>query len=112
MRPGLAQYDVASLVFDPYIDLQPNEREELIAYYRDAQLRSGQDAGAHDFARILRLCAMQRLMQALGAYGYLGLVKRHKSFLGHIPAALKSLRAVVATIDGLAPLKSFLAGVA
>src|SRR6266853_6651202 len=33
MRPGLAQYDLASLLFDPYVDLLESERSELIAYY-------------------------------------------------------------------------------
>jgi hypothetical protein len=54
---------------------------------------------------------MQRLMQALGAYGFLGLVKDHKHFLQYIPNALRSLRAVVAKIDNLQPLASFLASV-
>ena len=49
---------------------------------------------------------MQRLMQALGAYGFLGLVKRHKDFLQYIPKALTSLRQITATIDGLKPLGS------
>jgi hypothetical protein len=50
-------------------------------------------------------------MQALGAYGFLGLVKGHKHFLHHIPNALGSLRAVVATVENLHPLASFLAEV-
>ena len=37
------------------------------------------------FDNTLRLCAMQRLMQALGAYGFLGLVKGHKHFLRYVP---------------------------
>ncbi len=43
-------------------------------------------------------------MQALGAYGFLGLVKGHKHFLRHIPGALKSLQRIVAEIDGLTQL--------
>jgi len=45
---------------------------------------------------------MQRLMQALGAYGFLGLVKQRAAFLDHIPAALKSLREVLDRVPGLA----------
>ena len=40
-------------------------------------------------------------MQALGAYGFLGLVKEHPHFLAHIPPALASLREVAARIPGL-----------
>lgn len=101
MRPGLAEYDLASLLFDPYVDLSQAERAELIEYYRGENSENG-------FDERLRLCAMQRLMQALGAYGFLGLVKGHKQFLEHIPAAVKSLRAVAAAIDGLRPLATTL----
>jgi hypothetical protein len=47
---------------------------------------------------------MQRLMQALGAYGYLGHVKGNSAFLAHIPAALHSLGEIIGEIDGLEPL--------
>jgi aminoglycoside/choline kinase family phosphotransferase len=105
MRPGLAEYDVASLLYDPYVDLADTERAELIAYYRAEQIKNGV-AVDDDFT--LRLCAMQRLMQALGAYGFLGLVKGHEQFLQHIPAAMKSLRGIVKEIDGLQPLATTL----
>jgi hypothetical protein len=52
---------------------------------------------------------MQRLMQALGAYGFLGLVKGHKHFLKHVPAAMASLRSVVEPIEGLQQLEALLA---
>src|SRR5206468_10207614 len=65
MRPGLAEYDLASLVYDPYVDLSEAERAELIAYYRGRQLENGITIDG-DFDLKLRLCAMQRLMQALG----------------------------------------------
>ena len=110
MRPGLPHYDLASLLYDPYVDLTETERAELIAYYRDLQLKNGITVDG-DFDLKLRLCAMQRLMQALGAYAFLGLVKGHKHFLQHIPNALRSLRAAVATIENLQPLASLLAEV-
>ena len=49
------------------------------------------------------------LMQALGAYGFLGLVKERAHFLQHIPAAMRSLREVVGRIAGLDGLASILA---
>src|SRR3954452_19255601 len=83
MRPGLAQYDLASLLYDPYVKLTPNERSELTEYYREAQNKND-FATDKAFDRLLQLCAMQRLMQALGAYGFLGLVKNHKGVLEYI----------------------------
>jgi aminoglycoside/choline kinase family phosphotransferase len=108
MRPGLPHYDVASLLYDPYVHLTEVERGELIGYYRDRQFENG-ITGDNDFDLKLRLCAMQRLMQALGAYGFLGLVKGHKHFLQYVPNAVQSLSAVVATIENLQPLALFLA---
>jgi len=102
MRPGLAHYDLASLLFDPYVDLSEAERDELLEHY------CGEKPGS-EFLTTLRLCAMQRLMQALGAYGFLGLVKDHKHFLQHIPKAVLSLHEVVARIDGLDLFKKSLA---
>jgi aminoglycoside/choline kinase family phosphotransferase len=101
MRPGLAEYDLASLLFDPYVDLSQAEHAQLIEYYRG-------ENPTNDFDERLQLCAMQRLMQALGAYGFLGLVKGHKQFLKHIPAAVKTLRAVASAIEGLRPLAAML----
>jgi aminoglycoside/choline kinase family phosphotransferase len=107
MRPGLPHYDLASLLYDPYVDLAEMERTELIAYYRGRQLENRITIdGEFDFK--LRLCAMQRLMQALGAYGFLGLVKGHKHFLQHVPAAMKSLRSIVAKIKNVEPLEELL----
>ena len=108
MRPGLAEYDLASLLYDPYVDLTEAERAELIAYYREQQIKNGMTINS-DFDSTLRLCAMQRLMQALGAYGFLGLVKGHKHFLKHIPAAMKSLRFIVTRTAGLTDLEKVLA---
>ncbi len=102
-RPGLAEYDLASLLYDPYVDLPEMERSELAGYYRQLQIERGIAING-DFDLKLRLCAMQRLMQALGAYGFLGLVKGHKHFLKHVPAALKSLQRIVTETDGLTQL--------
>src|SRR5437773_8043232 len=107
MRPGLAEYDLGSLLFDPYVELSSTERSELISYYREKQTDNGRVDGQFDDT--LQFCAMQRLMQALGAYGFLGLVRGHEHFLQYIPRAAHSLREIVAKIDDLKPLSSLLA---
>ena len=103
MRPGLAEYDLASLLYDPYVNLTNKERDELTASYKE--LNPDLDA---EFAEKLKLCAIQRLMQALGAYGYLGLVKGNAAFLTHIPGALYSLHQLVRQVEGLEPLQVLL----
>lgn len=87
MRAGLAGYDVASLLYDPYVEMSDAERAELSRFYFET-------AGLNDIAdweNELRACARQRLMQALGAYGFLGRVKGKTGFLRHIPVAAARL---------------------
>jgi N-acetylmuramate 1-kinase len=108
MRPGLPEYDLASLLFDPYVELSSGERSELISYYRQKQTDNERTIDRL-FDDTLQLCAMQRLMQALGAYGFLGLVRGHEHFLRYVPRAVRSLLEIAAEIDDLKPLTSVLA---
>jgi aminoglycoside/choline kinase family phosphotransferase len=96
LRFGLAEYDLASLLFDPYVVLYRDQREELIAL-AEARSRNPQ------FREQLLACACQRLMQALGAYGFLGVVKQKPTFLRHIRPALANLREV-AVNQGILPI--------
>lgn len=100
MRPGLPQYDLASLLYDPYVTLHDAERVALLGYYKHIADRAGLEV-TEDFDAVFHRCALQRLMQALGAYGFLGLQKGRADFLAHIPAARRSLREVAARVDGL-----------
>ncbi len=110
LRPGLRQYDLASIVYDPYVALSAEERGELVNYYKECCARDGVGL-LENFDSIFDLCAMQRLMQALGAYGYLGIVKQRAEFLKHIPPALANLREVVGRIGALKSLGEFLDGI-
>ena len=108
LRPGLAQYDLASLLLDPYVDLTAAEREELLAHYLSGLLGAGRPGEDH-FLRLYDLCAMQRLMQALGAYGKLGHVDGRIHFLQHIPTAVSRLHDVLERIPALSDLRGLLA---
>lgn len=109
MRLGLAEYDIASLLFDPYVSVSEAQREELILFYYSLKQKNGQRDSLEEFRHRLFLCATQRLMQALGAYGFLGIGKEKTSFLQHIPSALEHLHEVAVkygTFPGLAPVLS------
>ena len=58
-----------------------------------------------EFREIFRLCAIQRLMQALGFYGFAAMVKDNKTFLNYVPAAMTSLRSLVGEIANLEELR-------
>jgi N-acetylmuramate 1-kinase len=109
MRPGLAEYDLASLLFDPYVTFSRAECEELLADYEAKRAAEGKPV-PDDSRAIFRCCGIQRLMQALGAYGFLGLVKGNKAFLEHIPAAMQSLCGLVREIPELERLSVVLDG--
>jgi aminoglycoside/choline kinase family phosphotransferase len=98
LRPGRPEYDLASLLYDPYVDLTESERAELRDYYFDLRKADGGDC----CGEWLTMCACQRLMQALGAYGKLGIGDGKSAFLRHVHPAVANLRAVLRA-GGLLP---------
>jgi aminoglycoside/choline kinase family phosphotransferase len=88
MRFGNRFYDLGSLLSDPYVEFSGDQRMDLLLYYYNL---SKQDLSWEDFQKVFWEASAQRLMQALGAYGYLGLKKGLKAYLEHIPFGLDNL---------------------
>jgi len=109
MRPGLPQYDLASLLCDPYVQISSDERSYLLGFYRSLVDQSDVPSD-ETFERIFWQCASQRLMQALGAYGFLSIHCGKPAFLSHVSPALMGLRQALENLqhkdplDGLATL--------
>eukprot|EP00112_Aurelia_sp_Birch-Aquarium-sp1_P008440 Seg19291.1 transcript_id=Seg19291.1/GoldUCD/mRNA.D3Y31 product="N-acetylmuramate/N-acetylglucosamine kinase" protein_id=Seg19291.1/GoldUCD/D3Y31 len=97
MRRGRQEYDLASLVFDPYMNHPADEREKLLDLWEDITEERPLDD-------ILTKCAAQRLMQALGAYGNLVSNKNEEWFAQHIPTAATLLREVVEDTELAEPI--------
>lgn len=93
LRPGRPEYDVASLLYDPYVAFTTPERDELWEGYK---AHRASDRGWETSDRIYAQCACQRLMQALGAYGNLALNLGRPEFLEHVPRAVENLTHVIA----------------
>jgi aminoglycoside/choline kinase family phosphotransferase len=89
MRFGSLFYDLGSLLCDPYVEFSSDQRQDLLLYYYNL---SKQDLSREDFRKRFWEASAQRLMQALGAYGFLGLKKGLKAFLKHIPAGVHHLQ--------------------
>jgi len=88
MRFGSLFYDLGSLLCDPYVEFPKGEEEELLSFYYNLSERP---EGWTEFRSRFWEASVQRLMQALGAYGFLGLKRGLKGFLDHVPAALRKL---------------------
>lgn len=85
-------YDLASILWDPYHRLDDAMRERLVFYYIESMKNQSKDFDEQSFRDSILPCRLQRHMQALGAYGFLSVVKGKKYFLKHIPEALRLLK--------------------
>ncbi len=104
MREGRPEYDVASLVLDPYMNFSAEQQAELLCEWEYA-------SGAPLDPAIFAACALQRLMQALGAFANIGHNQQRRWYLDLIPVGLESLRRVARQarlLDPTAPLATCL----
>ena len=91
MRLGRPEYDLASLLYDPYARLSASERKELI--------RSWEDICRNPLDReIFRNCAIQRIMQATGAFAKLSTMG-NIWYSQHLPTAIETLRELTSSTD-------------
>jgi aminoglycoside/choline kinase family phosphotransferase len=86
-RRGALQYDPASLLFDAKAHISKTDRQELMAYYvEELAARMPVDRGA--FMDFYQGYVLIRLMQAMGAFGFRGIVEKKPGFMESIPPAL------------------------
>ncbi len=82
LRLGLPEYDLASLLRDPYISLDDDVIEQLLEYFEE-----NYKPNQKEFRSVFNLCSIQRLLQAMGAFCFLGLTKKKTQFLQYIQPA-------------------------
>jgi len=91
-RLGPATYDVASLLYDPYNKLTDEDRSHLLQRFFDRGQKDQSEREAQETA--LRSTALQRLLQNLGAFAYLGRTLGKPGFWEHVPVALERARSL------------------
>jgi hypothetical protein len=90
-RLGPPQYDLASLLIDPYVGLSGLVQEKLITYYLQ-EFSKETVVRASDFMTQYRIIGFQRNLQILGAFGFLCRVKGKLHFARSIPPAIRNLK--------------------
>lgn len=97
-RLGCQFYDFASLAFDPYLTCPDMDlwRIDLEDHAREVADWKG---SLDEFTHLLHVAATQRLLQACGAYAFLGRKQGRADFLAHLPQGLRNL-AIAASLCG------------
>lgn len=103
-RIGPLQYDLASLLMDPYVTLSLELKKELVAYTL-SRLGIESKVQRDRFERCYHFCCLTRNLQFLGAFAYLAKVKGKPWFEAYIPTALASLKRLLGQMDPSLPIK-------
>ncbi|UCD31223.1 MAG: phosphotransferase, partial [Desulfobacterales bacterium] len=98
-RQGPIQYDLASLLIDPYVALPRSIQDKLIAYCMKALARKI-TIEPKRFLAGYTYCALTRNLQILGAFGYLSQTKGKKYFATFIPRAIATLKHTLFSFEG------------
>ncbi len=90
-RLGPIQYDLASLLIDPYVELPDPLQEQLLDYFIK-KLSAYVNVDPDKFRICYHLCTLTRNLQILGAFGYLSKSKGKVYFEKYIPKAVETLK--------------------
>ena len=89
-RLGPIQYDLASLLIDPYVEL-PRSVQNILLDFSVEILAPAMRVHPRNFLSCYKYCAITRNLQILGAFGYLSRIKKKTYFEKYIPNAIKTL---------------------
>lgn len=106
-RMGPATYDLASLVFDSYVNLGASAREYLINRYWET---CGQRlfSAKEEYERALRGTAIQRNLKAIGTFAYQKAARGAERYLASIPHTVRMVRKHFEKRRDLGPLHASL----
>ncbi|HYB94456.1 MAG TPA: phosphotransferase, partial [Vicinamibacterales bacterium] len=92
-RMGPDTYDLASLLRDSYVDLTPQQVDELVAFFLAVKRESVPEA---EFRRRFDLMALQRNLKALGTFGYMTTSRNNTVYIQYMPRTIAYVRANLA----------------
>jgi len=97
-RLGPIQYDLASLLIDPYVNLS-RPVQEILLKFGVKTLSSVIRIDPDKFLSCYQYCAITRNLQILGAFGFLSRIKKKAYFEKYIPNAIKTLKHNLFSLD-------------
>ncbi len=97
-RIGPIQYDLASLLIDPYVNLPYSVQAELLDYCIE-KLSLLVQINPDRFRKCYQYCSITRNLQMLGAFGFLSRVKGKTYFEKYIPSSVRTLKHNLTALD-------------
>lgn len=97
MRRGRQEYDLASLIYDPYMNHSAEDQQKLLDLWEEV-------SEEEPITPILQKCAAQRLMQAMGAYAKIGRQPHQEWYLEQLLPAARILAGAIQGTDLEEPL--------
>ncbi len=85
-------YDLAALLYDPYVDLEDALKKDLFELYVRLLRDRGMDREIMDAELQFKTISLFRLLQVLGAYSFLSIERKRPFFKKFIPVALERLK--------------------
>jgi N-acetylmuramate 1-kinase len=108
-RLGPCHYDLASLLYDSYVVLPADLREELLTYYLEQKAaKDGHALTREAFAEVFDYMCLQRHLKALGTFAFQTSVKQTQRYLAAIPPTLGYIRSNLAKHPELCQLNDLL----
>ncbi|MBN1522290.1 MAG: phosphotransferase [Candidatus Aureabacteria bacterium] len=90
-RLGPPHYDLVSFIYDPYVRISESTRKRLIGEYKKKVYLSSYTSFNKTFDRMMQLCAIQRLLKAIGTYAFMYLDRHNSFYLQFIVNAIRDL---------------------
>jgi N-acetylmuramate 1-kinase len=104
-RWGPDTYDLASLLRDAYVDLDEDRVEAMVARYLLALPSPPEEPAFRDRFHVV---SAQRMLKALGTFGYQSAVLGRRSYLDGVPRTVERLRRLLPAHPGTAVLAGLL----
>jgi len=101
LRRGRQEYDLASLIYDPYLNHSEDEVAKLLELWEEV-------SEEEPIAPILADCATQRLMQAIGAFANIVHHQGDDWYAEHIKTGCQMLKRVIKGTPQEEVLKNFI----